>query len=94
MDHKVFYLYMNITDFNKLHLNQRFSLILYSGQHLSTIKLQDFKASLYAMEGSYVEVYHNTITNDIEEITTLRGTEPRLNLYATAVNLSHLYLRD
>ena len=46
------------------------------------------------MEGSYIEVYHNTITNDIEEITTLRGTEPRLNLYATAVNLSHLYLRN
>ncbi len=82
---------MDSKEFNKLDITHRFTLVYNTGEFISAINFTDFKVSLYLVANHFVEVYFNAKSDTIDAIKTLEGTEPRLSLYTSGVNIQDLY---
>lgn len=82
MDHQLF---------SKSDLHGRAAIVFCDGDYISSIKQYAFKISLFVVDDTYVEVFYNAITNQLEDIAILEPDEPRLQMYATGVDITDLY---
>lgn len=83
---------MNYNTFSKLDLHGRAGLVFSEGDFISSIKYYAFNISLYILEDTYIEVFYNSDSNEIEDIEILDPEEKRLNLYAIGVDIKDLFI--
>jgi hypothetical protein len=82
MDHQLF---------SKSDLHGRAAIVFCDGDYISSIKQYAFKISLFIVDDTYVEVFYNAHTNQLEDISIMEPDEQRLQLYAIAVDITDLY---
>lgn len=82
---------MNHQLFSKSDLHGRAAIVFCDGDYISSIKQYAFKISLFVVDDTYVEVFYNAHTNHLEDIAILEPDEPRLQMYATGVDITDLF---
>lgn len=82
---------MNHQLFSKSDLHGRAAIVFCDGDYISSIKEYAFKISLFVVDDTYVEVFYNTHTNQLEDIAILEPDESRLQKYATGVDITDLF---
>ena len=84
---------MNVNVFYSRTVKGRLKLVQFKGEFISRIRWYGFYIELYVMDGDYVEVFYNRYTNKLEDVEILEPGNPRLGLFAVAVNLSDLFTK-
>jgi hypothetical protein len=82
---------MNHQLFSKSDLHGRAAIVFCDGDYISSIKEYAFKISLFVVDDTYVEVFYNAHTNQLEDIAILEPNESRLQKYATGVDITDLF---
>jgi hypothetical protein len=82
---------MNRQLFSKSDLHGRAAIVFCDGDYISSIKEYAFKISLFVVDDTYVEVFYNAHTNQLEDIAILEPDESRLQKYATGVDITDLF---
>ena len=82
---------MNRQLFSKSDLHGRAAIVFCDGDYISSIKEYAFKISLFIVDDTYVEVFYNAHTNQLEDIAILEPDESRLQKYATGVDITDLF---
>lgn len=82
---------MNHQQFSKFDLHGRAAIVFCDGDYISSIKEYAFKISLFIVDDTYVEVFYNAHTNQLEDIAILEPDESRLQKYATGVDITDLF---
>ena len=82
---------MNHQLFSKSDLHGRAAIVFCDGDYISSIKQYSFKISLFIVDDTYVEVFYNAHTNQLEDIAIMEPDEQRLQLYAIGVDITDLY---
>jgi hypothetical protein len=82
---------MNHQLFSKSDLHGRAAIVFCDGDYISSIKEYAFKISLFIVDDTYVEVFYNAHTNQLEDIAILEPDESRLQKYATGVDITDLF---
>lgn len=82
---------MNQELFSRSDLHGRAAIVFCDGDYISSIKQYAFKISLFIVDNTYVEVFYNAHTNQLEDIAIMEPDEQRLQLYAIGVDITDLY---
>lgn len=82
---------MNATYFNKLDLSAKSFLVYKFGELVSFIHYFGFRIHLVIINGTYVEVFKNLLTDEIEKIELIPYEKGRFQLYAAPVNIQSLF---
>ncbi len=82
---------MNHQLFSKSDLHGRAAIVFCDGDYISSIKQYAFKISLFIVGDTYVEVFYNAHTNQLEDIAIMEPDEQRLQLYAIGVDITDLF---
>jgi hypothetical protein len=82
---------MNHQLFSKSDLHGRAAIVFCDGDYISSIKEYAFKISLFVVDDTYVEVFYNAHTNQLEDIAILEPNGSRLQKYATGVDITDLF---
>lgn len=82
---------MNHQLFSKSDLHARAAIVFCDGDYISSIKQYAFKISLFIVDDTYVEVFYNAHTNQLEDIAIMEPYEQRLQLYAIGVDITDLF---
>ncbi len=82
---------MNRQLFSKSDLHGRAAIVFCDGDYISSIKQYAFKISLFIVDDTYVEVFYNAHTNQLEDIAVMEPDEQRLQLYAIGVDITDLF---
>jgi len=82
---------MNHDAFIKSNLHGRAAIVFCDGDYLASIKQYAYKISLFIVDDTYVEVFYNAHTNQLEDIAIIEPDEPRLQLYALNVDITDLF---
>lgn len=75
-------------NFSFLNLEIKRDFVLNYGEYISEIDYYGSKVLLYIIEGYYIEMFYNTVTEQIDQVEILDPKEKRLNLYVYNVNIS------
>lgn len=78
-------------EFSNFSLQEKAGIVFTNGDFISAIKYYDFNVCLYISSKTYIEVFYNSQTNEIEDIAILAPEESRLQLYSANVDLKDLY---
>lgn len=82
---------MTESEFSKLKLPQRAEHVFLDGDYVETITYYGFNIHLYILDGKYIEVFYNRLSNEIEDIEILDPEERRLGLYTKSVSIEELF---
>jgi hypothetical protein len=82
---------MNHQLFSKSDLHGRAAIVFCDGDYISSIKEYAFKISLFIVDDTYVEVFYNAHTNQLEDIAILEPDESRLQKYSIGVDITDLF---
>lgn len=82
---------MNHDVFIRSNLHGRAAIVFCDGDYLASIKQYAYKISLFIVDDTYVEVFYNAHTNQLEDIAIIEPDEPRLQLYALNVDITDLF---
>jgi hypothetical protein len=82
---------MNHQLFSKSDLHGRAAIVFCDGDYISSIKQYAFKISLFIVDDTYVEVFYNAYTNQLEDIAIMEPDEQRLQQYAIEVDITDLF---
>ena len=82
---------MNHHLFSTSDLHGRAAIVFCDGDYISSIKQYAFKISLFIVDDTYVEVFYNAHTNQLEDIAIMEPDEQRLQLYAIGVDITDLF---
>ena len=72
-------------------MHGRAAIVFCDGDYISSIKQYAFKISLFIVDDTYVEVFYNAHTNQLEDIAIMEPDEQRLQLYAIGVDITELF---
>lgn len=79
---------MNKEVFQALPNNKRCELVWEEGQFLTSIKHQNFKANLYALQSFFVEILCYTESTKIENVEI--ASEEKLAKYLNSIDITNL----
>ena len=82
---------MNHQLFSKSDLHGRAAIVFCDGDYISSIKQYAFKISLFIVDDTYIEVFYNAHTNQLEDIAIMETDEQRLSLYSIGVDITDLF---
>ena len=82
---------MNHQLFSKSDLHGRAAIVFCDGDYISSIKQYAFKISLFIVDDTYIEVFYNAHTNQLEDIAIMQTDEQRLSLYSIDVDITDLF---
>lgn len=77
-------------EFKTLTIYQRAELLCKHGEFICGRKYKNYKVSLYAMQGNYVEVWLSPKKEDIESIEVITDSNI-LDLYLVNISLKKLF---
>ena len=82
---------MDLKEFSKLSLHEKAAIVFGEGDFISSIKEYAFHIKLFIVDDTFVEVFYNIHSNEMEDIAILDPDERRLINYSHGVDIKDLF---
>lgn len=82
---------MDLKEFSKLDLHGKAGIVFGEGDYISSIKEYAFQIKLFIVDDTFVEVFYNIHSNEIEDIAILDSDERRLSQYSHGIDIGDLF---
>ena len=82
---------MDLKEFSKLSLHRKAAIVFGEGDFIASIKEYSFLIKLFIVDDTFVEVFYNIHSNDIEDIAILEPEERRLSQYSHGIDIQDLF---
>lgn len=81
---------MTAEEFTKLPTNRKVQMVLDDGRELLDRIYMYFVVKLYSIEGLYIEIWYQQISNRIDRVIVV-NPEDVLHLYESQINISDIF---
>ncbi len=82
---------MDVKEFSKLDLHGRAAIVFGEGDFISSINEYSFLIKLFIVDDTFIEVFYNIHSNEIEDIAILEPDDRRLNKYSHGIDIQDLF---
>jgi hypothetical protein len=82
---------MDFKAFSKLSLNGRAAIVFGEGDYVASIKEYSFLIKLFIVDDTFIEVFYNIHSNELEDIAVLEPDDRRLSAYSHGIDIQDLF---